>query len=62
MRKFIQIKENIFFLLLGYRMTISDFKKVYTEINPNANIFNYENDAERRILEFDFRIFFNKYF
>jgi len=38
-------------------MTITEFKKIYTEINPNANIFNYENDAERMFLGINFRIF-----
>lgn len=28
-------------------MTLSDFKNAYVEINPNANIFNLNNDAER---------------
>jgi hypothetical protein len=28
-------------------MTVSDFKAAYTEINPNADMFNVNNDAER---------------
>jgi hypothetical protein len=28
-------------------MTVSEFKQSYTEINPNANVFNLNNDAER---------------
>ncbi len=43
-----------YFSLWGYRMTISDFKKAYTEINPNANMFNLDNDAERRIFKCNF--------
>jgi hypothetical protein len=39
-------------------MTITEFKKIYTEINPNANVFNYENDAERRFLGINFRILY----
>jgi len=31
-------------------MTITEFKNIYTEVNPNANAFNYENDAERKFL------------
>jgi len=43
-------------------MTLSDFKNTYTEINPNANVFNYGNDAERKFLGFFFWIFFDNYF
>ncbi len=32
-------------------MTISDFKETYTELNPNANMFNLNNDAERMIFK-----------
>ncbi|CAF3403181.1 unnamed protein product [Rotaria socialis] len=35
------------------RMTISDFKKTYTEIDPNANFFTLDNDAERFFMMFD---------
>ncbi|CAF1368373.1 unnamed protein product [Rotaria sordida] len=35
------------------RMTISDFKRAYTEINPNANIYNLDEDAERIFIMFD---------
>jgi hypothetical protein len=30
-------------------MTVSEFKRCYTEINPNANVFNLDNDAERML-------------
>jgi hypothetical protein len=35
-------------------MTVSDFKKAYVEINPNANMFNLDNDAESKIVKYDF--------
>jgi hypothetical protein len=35
-------------------MTVSDFKKAYLEINPNASLLTLDNDAERRFLGSDF--------
>ncbi|CAF3009573.1 unnamed protein product [Rotaria sp. Silwood2] len=35
------------------RMTVSDFKKTYIEINPNANYFTLDSDAERIFMLFD---------
>ena len=33
------------------RMNMNEFKRSYTEINPNANIQNLDNDAERKCRE-----------
>ncbi|CAF4779577.1 unnamed protein product [Rotaria socialis] len=35
------------------RMTINEFKLAYTQINPYANIYNIDMDAERVFLMFD---------
>ncbi|CAF0973293.1 unnamed protein product [Rotaria sp. Silwood1] len=35
------------------RMVVTDFKKAYTEINPNANFFTLDSDAERVFVMFD---------
>lgn len=32
-------------------MNVVEFKRAYTEINPNANMFNLDSDAERKIFE-----------
>ncbi|CAF0827088.1 unnamed protein product [Adineta ricciae] len=35
------------------RMTVSDFKKSYLEINPNASPYNLDSEAERVFIMFD---------
>jgi hypothetical protein len=49
--KKIRIVMNVCYLFFSSRMTISDFKKSYAEMSPNANMFNLDNDAERRVLQ-----------
>jgi hypothetical protein len=52
---FMKIKED--FLILKYSMTVSEFKRIYTEIDPNANLFNFDANAERMFLEYFLRFF-----
>mgnify|MGYP001025607410 CR=1 FL=1 len=51
-----------------FRMTITDFKRAYPEMNPNGSLLNFDADAERtsngvfifvrlKYLEFNFRDF-----
>jgi hypothetical protein len=52
--KKIRILMNVCCLFFSSRMTISEFKNSYAEMSPNANMFNLDNDAERRIFKYDF--------
>lgn len=43
-------------------MSITEFKNAYTEINPNANMFNLDNDAERKVSKWNFLIVYGLFF
>jgi len=37
-------------------MTINEFKLAYGQINPNANLYTMDADAERRRNSFNFKL------